>query len=319
MKKILEKITEPMGVSGDEEYIRTAINAMRPSGYKERIDHLGNLFWYSPATSNCDNHTVLTAHMDEIGLMVTGYTDNYKVKFTTVGGFDQRTLPNSQVLLKGGSYGVIGLPAPHITKDRDKVVQLEDMTIDIAAKSLEEAEEIAPIGSTMVIISNTFSVGDTFFSRNTDNRSGCAVLIDIARKLNGKLGVSFVFTVREEVGLHGAKKLMIDYVDPEPSDQLINIDVCLSTDFGKGALIEMKDGGYLADRDMVEKLQACGKNKVYVGLGGTSDHAMTQTSIPTVGISFPSEYIHSSVSKVDIRDMKDASKLIIKYIKKYRG
>lgn len=313
MKKILEGLTEPMGVSGDEGKIRDYIISLTPEGYWYSIDHIGNLTWYPIGT---EERTILTAHMDEIGLMVTGHTDDNKVKFTTVGGFDPRTLPNSQVLLKSGEYGVIGLPAPHITKDRDKVVAIEDLTIDIAAESKEEAEEVAPIGSTMVIISNTFSVGDTFFSRNTDNRAGCAVLIDIARKLKGKHGVALSFLVREEVGLMGMKTLMQDFVGIDV--EVINLDVTVNTDFGKGCLIEMKDGGYLADRKMVDRLKKCGNNKVYVGLGGTSDHAISQTVVPSVGISFPSEYIHSSVSKVDIRDLKDASKLVIKYIKRYR-
>lgn len=314
MKELLYKLTEPMGVSGDENPIASLLYDLVPEGYVVAEDHLGNVC-YLPTES--DMKTIFTAHMDEIGLMVTGYTSDHKLKFTTVGGFDPRTLPNTQVRLRSGELGVIGLPAPHLVKDRSSVIEIENLEIDIAAASREEAEEVAPIGSTMVIISQAFDVVDTFFSRNTDNRAGCAVMIDIARKLKGKHGAMFIFTVREEVGLVGMRSILHNTMDGKDDLSVVNLDVTTAGELGTGAVVSWKDGGYLADRELVRLFKLCGAKNFEVGAGGTSDHAMAALKWPAVGLAFPSAYIHSSVSKVDIRDLKNASDLCVKFCKRY--
>lgn len=308
IESIMYEITEPMGVSGDEREIREKISKMLPKTYETKTDHIGNLLY----NVNEKTKVLFTAHMDEIGLMVSGYTDNHELKFETVGGFDPRTLPNIQVQLTTGCMGVIGTPAPHLVKDRSKVIDMDDLVIDCGFESREEAEENAPIGTTMIVTSHIINRNRKFFSRNTDNRAGCAVLIDIADYCNEEIGLAFL--VREEVGLMGMKALM----DIHKPEVVINLDVCVSDDLGSGPVINMKDGGYLADRELVDELKDCGIENIEVGKGGTSDHAIGQLFAKTAGISFPSSYIHSSVSCVHLDDLEKASDVCIKYIETRR-
>ena len=303
IKETLLKITDPIGVSGNEEAIRMTIVELLPSWGFE-TDHIGNLLY----NVNENTKVLFTAHMDEIGLMASGYTDDHKVKFTTVGGFDPRTLPNTQVVTTAGLMGVIGTPAPHIVKDRSKVLDIDDLAVDFGFTSEEEAERECPIGMTMVINSSPFTAGKTFFSRNTDNRAGCAVLMELAEYLPDTCGIAFL--VREEVGLMGMKALC-DRIKPEV---VINLDVCVSDNLGDGPVVSMKDGGYLADRGLVEDLKLCGIENIEVGKGGTSDHAIGQLYAKTAGISFPSAYIHSSVSKVNLDDLEKAVDVCRNYI-----
>jgi len=119
-------------------------------------------------------------------------------------------------------------------------------------------------------------------------------------------------TVREEVGLMGAKAFLNNNTKLH---SVVNVDVCVVNKLGEGAIISMKDVGYLADRGMVEKFKSYGLKNIEIGKGGTSDHAIAQTYAPTLGVSIPSDYIHSSVSKVNLADMKEIVEASVKYIK----
>jgi len=306
MKKLLEALTIPMGVSGYEHEIRELVEQYKPEGFDSRVDPVGNLIWSKGSPT-----TVFTAHMDEIGLMVSGYKDG-KLEFVTVGGFDPRSLPNHIVTLADGRKGVIGLPAPHITKDKDRVIPIDELVIDIGAKDDEEAEKIAPVGTTAVIDCESFMLNDhEYVGRNTDNRSGVAVMIAIANYLSDRSDVAFVFTVREEVGLMGAKGIQESALfDAE----YINIDVTTAGTLGSGCIVSLKDGAYMANADMVKTFKEIGAKNFEVGKGGTSDHAALQYFRKACGISLPSAYIHSHVSKVSINDMADAARLCIKYV-----
>jgi len=301
----LTEITGPMGVSGDERDITDCITAfLNDADGRTSVDHIGNILYNVTE----DTKVIFTAHMDEIGLMVSGHTDEGHIEFVTVGGFDPRTLPNTQVEFAEGWVGVIGTPAPHLVKDRNSVIDIENLTIDCGFTSKEEAVASIPVGETCVITSRTFTVGDTFFSRNTDNRAGCAVLLELVEFLPKDCGLAFL--VREEVGLMGMKALC-DRIKPEV---VINLDVTPSGELGTGPVVTMKDGGYLADRALVEDLKLCGIENIEVGKGGTSDHAIGQLYARSAGIGFPSAYIHSSVSKVNLKDLEHAVDVCRNYI-----
>lgn len=311
MKNLLESLTRPIGVSGYESEIRERINEYRPEGFTSRVDAVGNLIW---AKTGGSPKVVFTAHMDEIGLMVSGYRDG-KLEIATIGGFDPRSLPNHVVTLANGKKGVIGLPAPHVSKDRDRVIPIDELLIDIGAGDDDEAKELAPIGTVGVIDCESFMLNDhEYVGRNTDNRSGVTILVAIANYLVDRDDVAFIFTVREEVGLMGAKGVQESALfDAE----YINVDVTTAGTLGSGCLVSVKDGGYMASEDMLKKFKEIGAENFEVGKGGTSDHAALQYFRKACGISLPSAYIHSHVSKVSIDDMADAARLCIKYVETY--
>lgn len=308
MKELMMTLSGPMGVSGHEKEISEALNELRSDEYGYGTDHIGNLIWRnSPGTIK----VLFTAHMDEIGLMVSGY-DKDQLKVVSVGGIDPRTLPNTQWRCANGYHGVIGLPAPHITNNRDKVIAIEDLRLDIGLDEEELKEEI-PIGTVFVNTSEPFCTGNNFFSRNVDNRAGCAALLLLAEELKYEEGVAFAFLVREEVGLMGARAFINDDLQAE---YIINLDVCVSDKLGKGPVLMLKDGGYMADFGMVERLRELGAENVEVSSsGGTSDHAVGQLFAKTCGVSFPSAYIHSGVGKVNLKDVEGAVDLCVKFVR----
>jgi endoglucanase len=263
--------------------------------------------------ADSDTSIVLTAHMDEIGVMVSGHDDDGRLEFVPVGGIDPRSLPNTVVRFSDERRGTIGLPAPHLCKDKTKAPEIDDLRIDVGY-SKKVAKDLFPVGTVGVFEVEPFMMGaDQYVARNVDNRSGCAILIRLAWELYefGALDkVAFAFTTREEVGLMGAKGLQ-DWFDEDT--EFINVDVTTAGDLGKGAIVSVKDGGYMANAEMLAKFRKIGKN-FEVGKGGTSDHAAMQYFHRVIGISLPSAYIHSGVGKVSLRDMNDAKAMIYQYI-----
>ena len=111
MERTIDFVTVPHGVSGDEDIIRnTIINFVRDleDEYTWEVDHLGNLICWRVCSHPT---TIITAHMDEVGIMVIGHKDG-KHKITSVGGLDPRNLPGSVWIDADNNRGVIGLPAP---------------------------------------------------------------------------------------------------------------------------------------------------------------------------------------------------------------
>jgi len=49
---------------------------------------------------------MLSAHMDEVGFMVTGYDDGL-IKFASIGGIDERILPGKRVLVGKSGFPVL--------------------------------------------------------------------------------------------------------------------------------------------------------------------------------------------------------------------
>ena len=148
---------------------------------------------------------MLSAHMDEVGLIVTHITDEGLLKFTTVGGIDKRVLCGKQVWING-HYGVIGGKPIHLMKgdEREKAVPVEELSIDIGAGSKEEAEQAVSLGDVAGFVSTFDQEGNKIRGRALDDRVGCTILIDLIKR-SLPYDMTFVFCVQEEIGLRGAR------------------------------------------------------------------------------------------------------------------
>ena len=112
---LLKELTELNGVSGNENEVRKFIRKQIESVVDEiGVDSIGNLIAYKKGTSS-QYKIMLAAHMDEVGFMVTGYTENGMLKFRLVGGMDERILPGKKVWVGDKRIpGVIGCKPLHM-------------------------------------------------------------------------------------------------------------------------------------------------------------------------------------------------------------
>ena len=300
------------GVSGDEGAVREYIKREAAArGAEVTEDVMGNVFAFKKGTAEPKKKLLLCAHMDEVGLVCVGHTDEGYVKFACAGGIDRRLLPGKSVFFSGGAQGVIGSKAIHLTtgEERKSVPKVEDMYIDIGASDRASAEKLVRPGDTASFSPVIRELrGGLIRAKAIDDRAGCAVLL----KLLGEelpWDVTFCFTVQEEVGCRGAR---IAAFRTRPDVTLIVEGTTAAdlpgvkgvkriTSVGGGAVIPFMDRGTIYDRELftvlsglAEKRGIKWQTKSYIA-GGTDGSAFQRSrdGVRTAGIAVPVRNIHS--------------------------
>ena len=99
------------GVSSREEAVREFIaQTIRPYVKWMKVDAMGNLIAFKEGKKHTGSKLLLDAHMDEVGVMVTGYTEQGCLRFAFVGGVDRRVVIGKRVYLgKERILGVFGM------------------------------------------------------------------------------------------------------------------------------------------------------------------------------------------------------------------
>ena len=341
MKELLEKLSNAPGVSGFEDDVRDLIFKELEGQVDEiNIDELGNLIAIKKGEVD-GKKIMLAAHMDEIGLMVRYIDEKGFIKFSKIGGINDQMLLNQEVYIqssKGNVQGVIGSKPPHKMKEaeRKKILEYDNMFIDIGAPTREEAEERVRVGDPVIIKQDFAELGNSLVKgKALDNRVGCTVLIEVLKQVESKATIYGVGTVQEEVGLKGAKTSAFR-INP---DMAIALDVTISGDHpgikeeeapakaGKGPAIILTDAsgrGLITHPKVKELLISVAEEEeipyqLEVSEGGTTDATaihLTRQGIPTGVISPPSRYIHTPVSVVSLKDVENAVKLILAVLKR---
>lgn len=319
--ELLKKLCTCNGISGDENSIRRIIiNEIKPYADEITTDNLGNLIVFKKGRNRAVNKLMLSAHMDEVGLMITDITSDGYLKFDEVGGIDKRILIGKQVTVGNNNInGVIGIKPIHLTKgdEASAIPNMSDMYIDIGATSLDNALDYVSIGDSINFISDFEYNEYTIKSKALDDRFGCYVLISLI-KSELEYDMHFVFAVQEEVGLRGAKVAAYS-VDPEfaivaetttaadvpevePSKQVCNLS--------KGAVISVMDRRTIYDKQLVkyafvlaEKTGAKAQYKRAVA-GGNDAGVIHQSrvGVRTLAVSLPCRYLHAPSCVVNIDD-----------------
>lgn len=341
MLDLLKRLSEAHGVPGNEDEVREIISEELSPYCDVQVDKMGNLICKK---GDGKRKVMLAAHMDEIGLMVKQVDEDGFLRFATLGGFFDQTLLNQRVIVhtsKGRLHGVIGSKPPHILKEeeRKKVIKYKDMFIDIGARGEKDATKLGVrIGDHITFDRSFKSLGGDFVTgKGFDDRLGCAVMVEVVKgiELKKDLTLYAVGTVQEEVGLKGARTAAYRL---EP-DLAIVPEVTVATDFpgakeeartviGKGPAITIADasGRGLITHPSVKELliSTAEKNKIpyqlEVSEGGTTDATaihLTKEGVHSGVVSIPTRYLHSPVEVANMRDIRNAVKLITLAIENY--
>lgn len=327
---LLKELTELNGVSGNEAEVREFIkNEAKKYSDDIKVDSMGNLTCLKKG-ENSKYKIMISAHMDEVGFMVTGYGEGGVLKFATVGGIDNRILLGKRLIVGEKKLeGVIGGKPIHLQNatERQSNVNIKNMYIDIGANSKEEAEKLVSIGEYAAFYSSYSNLGKNVIkAKALDDRAGCAILLDILKNKKYNFDLYACFTVQEEVGLRGAQVLSYD-ICPDValvvegttcSDVLDVEDYEQSTILGEGAALTIMDRGAYANKRLVEFLYTNGKkNDIKVQYKttttGGNDAGRIQTTkggVVVASISVPCRYIHSPVSLMSKSDFESCSKLV---------
>ena len=116
MLDTLQELCALNGVSSTEDEVRDYIvDRITPYAESITVDSIGNIIAVKKGAARPENSIMLCAHMDEVGVIVTGITDDGYLRFSTVGIVDRRVLMGKRVFVGNGRIpGVIGNKAIHL-------------------------------------------------------------------------------------------------------------------------------------------------------------------------------------------------------------
>lgn len=332
--EVLKELSVFPGVSGYEKSLSKHVEKLFKRYMKDvEIDKFFNVIAFKKGNGKSGKRIMVTAHMDEIGLMVKSIEDKGFVRFTNIGGIDAKILPAQEVVIHGKRdiYGIIGAKPPHLLKPEEagRAVKMEDMCIDTGL-SIEELKKNVSVGDVITFKVEPISIkNNKISSKCLDNRAGVAALLDIMENLtvlNHKSDVYFAATVQEEVGLRGA---YIAAYNVYP-DMAIVIDVCHGDipDASKDDIFPLGKGPAIAigpnlHRDLTDRIIKLAKEEnipyqIDVEPGNTGTEAwaiqVSRVGIPTLLVSIPLRYMHTTIETLCTDDIKYTGRLISRFI-----
>ena len=354
---LLRELSEAFGVSGHEGAVREVIlTAIKDLVDEHHVDALGNLIALKKGSASEPRRTkgagrkapapvlgrglrpsgtcskvMVSAHMDEVGLMIVYLEREGSLRFRPVGGIDDRVLLSKRVLIGDNrAPGVIGVKPIHLLeeKQRNQVIRVQDMSIDIGASSKEEAERLVKLGDYVafdVAFTELGGPAQAVKGKAFDDRAGCAVLIELLKQ-SYPFDLYAAFTVQEEVGLRGAQVAAYS-IAPDVAFALEGTicddlpkkrDVSPTTTLGAGPALTLMDRSVISDRRLVNLLVETAQREgipyqfKQPGIGGTDAGAihLTRAGVPSAVVAVPSRYIHSPVCMLSRNDLNNTVRLM---------
>jgi endoglucanase len=321
MKETIKRLVEAFGPSGCEARVRELIQDEIAGLTDEvRTDALGNLIALKRGDGT-GNKIMLSAHMDEIGVIVSYVDERGFVRVNPIGGVRPLYGVTGRVWFENGTVGVVGMEK---LDKPNQVPPLDKLYVDVGASSREDCPVV--VGDVGCFLRPMVEVGDRLVSKAMDDRIGCAVLIGTMRELESSPhDLYFVFSAQEEVGLRGATTSAYG-IEPDVGIA-VDITPCWDTPeprvksavaLGKGPAVKVKDGGMLATPWVKEwMVRVAEANDIPYQLevlvsGSTDARAIqtTQAGVPAGCLSIPTRYFHSPSEMVSYSDVRNAVKLM---------
>lgn len=334
-KKALKVLCEAHGPSGREHWVHEAIkDIFKPYG-ETYVDKLNSLYIHKKGKGK--GKIMIMAHADEVFLMITAISSNGFLKFKG-NGIDPKTLVSQEVVIHGKKdiQGIIGIKPPHLMNDEDKkkAVTADSLLID-TGYSTEELKKLVSVGDFVTIKREMKELlNDNVICKATDDRAGIVAMYSCAKELENidhDLDVYFVCSAQEEVGHRGAKVASYN-INPD-------IGIAIDTTFDSGALGDSDRENKLGEGPVIcigpnihpkvrKKLMEVADEynipyQVEVEPGNTGTDAwdiqISREGIPTLLLSIPIKYMHTSVEMINVKDIKNTGRIIAKLIEKLKG
>lgn len=333
IKEVISKLSMTDGVSGAEENVASLIYDMLGEYTDRRYIKNGNVYGEFGDNTKRENRIMIDAHTDQVGLIVTGITENGFIRFSNVGGIDKRLLPAQLVIVHGNENlkGVIISVPPHLSgKDKGKAADIEDLLIDIGLDHDRAVELVSP--GDLISFDTQFRelLNNTVTGRALDDRCGAAAILyalELLKDTEFSCGLTVVFSTQEELGERGA---MIAAYEIDPA-VAIAVDVSFAYTkgeceykcgkMGKGPMIGFSPS---LSRKLSKKLkEICEKNnipyQIEVMNGLTSTNAdrfsVNRSGCIAGTISIPLKYMHTPSEVIKIEDVENTGRLIAALIK----
>jgi putative aminopeptidase FrvX len=281
---------------------------------------------------------VIEAHADEISWFVNYISPEGLIYLKRNGGVDHQIAPSMRVLIhgkKGAVKAVFGWPAIHTrlgNAEKEPQPKVDNLFLDCGARNKKEVEVLGiHIGAVATYEDGYEELAhDYLVARAFDNRVGGFMIAEVARllQLNKKklpFGLYIVNAVQEEIGLRGAEMIarrikpdvaIITDVTHDSTTPMINKIIEGDCACGKGPSLCYGPAVHNKLLDVVQKTAE--KNKIPVQLRTTSRSTGTDTEsfayandgCPSVLISIPLRYMHTTVEMLHKSDIENTIKLM---------
>lgn len=331
VKETIIKLCETPGPAGFEEKAANLAKALLEQYMDEAwIDVLGNVIGVRRCGRDNAQKLLFDAHIDEIGLIVTGAEEGF-LRFAKLGGLDERVIPATEVMImtEPPIYGVISVLPPHILKkeDTDKNFKIENLFIDVGLTQDEATRLISP-GTPGVIANSVKSIGDDFIcGKAIDNRAGFVAILralELLKKAELEVDLYVMASTQEEVGVRGATtgaySIAPDYCIVVDVDHAKTPDSKASeanTKLGDGVIIVR---GPNMTPSITEKMLSIAQTndidyQISVTPGGSSGTNARAIQISAGGVAtgvlgLPLKYMHCANEMASLSDVESTAKLL---------
>jgi putative aminopeptidase FrvX len=288
---------------------------------------------------NADFKVVIEGHADEISWFVNYVNPEGLLYLKRNGGVDVQIAPAQRVFIhgkKGPVKAVFGWPAIHTRLSnpdhKEPQPKLDNVFLDCGARNKKEVEQLGiHIGAVVTYqdgfdeIANNYYIGRAF-----DNRVGGFMIAEVTRLLkqnNKKLpyGLYVVNAVQEEIGLRGAEMIarrikpniaIVTDVTHDTTTPMISKHVEGEIACGKGPSLAYAPAIHNKLLKFVEDIAT--KKNIPVQWRALSRSTGTDTDsfaysndgCPSVLISIPLRYMHTTVEMIHRDDIENTIRLM---------
>lgn len=336
VKKVLAEATATLGVSGHEADVAAYFaEQFRPLVDEVQVDAMYNVIAHKKGNGP---RIMLCAHLDEIGLMVTKIEEDGSVRIGSVGGVDPRILPGSRVWVHGrhadGSraklFGTVGALPPHLmsAEDRANNYKMDKLHVDLGMSG-DRVRELVHVGD-LVTFNAPFTelANQQVAAKSLDDRACVAILLRAAERLQRLVcdaDVYFVCSSQEEVGGKGAMTSSFG-IDPDCA-VVLDVDFALTPGCGPDVACPLDamvvtHGPYIQPK-LNQRLIDCARAhnvKLTQTVAGRStgtdadDISISRAGIPTVLLSLPEKYMHTSVETISLDTLEEGARLLAHFV-----
>jgi endoglucanase len=336
-KKILETLSNAFGITGEEEEIVKWIQeTVGPYSDECHVTPMGNLVATKKGLNQNHPVVMISTHVDEIGCIVSSILPGGFIRVEPRGGVDPKILPSQEMLVvtdKEKLPAVFAMIPPHLIKieEKGKVNGWDQLILDTGLPE-EKVRQKVRIGCPVIFKGRFTSLLNGRYSGKTfDNRASALVSILLLQELSlvkHDWDVQCVFSTQEEVGCKGAETAA-NGINPR-------IAIALDATFGEQPDLTEFDGYKLGEgvpvgigpnftRQITTDILSAGREENIKTVLEPSSHPggtdagpiqVANMGIPTALISVPVRYMHAPTETLDLKDIKNAVKLILAYIRR---
>ncbi|MFA5658368.1 MAG: M42 family peptidase [Oscillospiraceae bacterium] len=333
MLERLKTLCDLNGISGNENEVREYIISEISGKCEYSVDNSGNILCFKKGKKTPLKKLMVSAHMDEVGMIVTFVNSDGTLKISNVGGVDPKVIFGRAVTVgERKIHGVIGSKAVHnlTAEEKDTAVKAEKLYIDIGARDKEDAEKYISLGDSVSFMAGYTELGDGFIkSKAIDDRAGCAIILEmLASEL--EYDTHFAFVTQEEIGLRGAKTAAYT-INP---DIALVLEATTAADIpdvsddkrvcrlGGGAVVSFMDKATIYDKELYqlafkiskERHIACQTKTMVAGGNDSGAIHISRSGVRTIAVSVPCRYLHSPSCVIKREDLESVKALAFELI-----